>query len=183
MEMFDIYDFSRIKTGESMTSGTPVPNGFYRIVVRICVFNSNGEMLIQQRQPFMDGWCGLWDISCGGSAISGETSQQAAERELFEELGISVSFKNTAPSLTASHPTKGYFDDVYIVNKDIELSQLNFQYEEVKTAKWASCSEILQMIENNTFIPYNPNYINLLFWMRNHNGFRTRKDWTQKIKP
>jgi len=29
----------------------------------------------------------LWEITCGGGAIAGDTSQRAVSRELFEELG------------------------------------------------------------------------------------------------
>lgn len=59
--------------------------GTYHLVVHVCVFNQKGEMLIQQRQPFKQGWPNLWDVTMGGSALAGETSQQAAMRELKEE--------------------------------------------------------------------------------------------------
>lgn len=29
----------------------------------------------------------MWDLTVGGSAISGDTSQMAAEREVYEEIG------------------------------------------------------------------------------------------------
>lgn len=66
MELFDLYTENRELTGKTMERGGTVPEGLYRLVVHICVFNSRGEMLIQRRQPFKAGWPGLWDISVGG---------------------------------------------------------------------------------------------------------------------
>lgn len=85
MERWDLYTKDRAKTGRTMVRGEEQPAGTYRIVVNICIFNSRGEMLIQQRQPFKSGWSNLWDITAGGHAVAGETSAIAAERELREE--------------------------------------------------------------------------------------------------
>ena len=85
MEIFDLYTAEREKTELTMVRGTPVPEGFYRLVVHVCIFNPEGQMLIQQRQPFKKGWSNLWDISVGGSAVMGDTSRTAVERETLEE--------------------------------------------------------------------------------------------------
>ena len=92
MECFDLYNEHRQQTGETMVRGTQTPAGRYRLVVHICIFNSNGELLIQQRQPFKKGWSNLWDVTVGGAVTAGETSQQGAHRELLEELGPRLYF-------------------------------------------------------------------------------------------
>lgn len=137
-------------------------------MVHICIFNSEGHMLIQQRQPFKAGWPNMWDVSVGGSAIAGESSQSAAEREVLEELGYELSLKNNRPVLTI-HFEDG-FDDIYMVEKDLNMEALRLQPEEVQAVKWASLEEILQMIEVGVFIPYHKELIRLLFYMRNHRG-------------
>lgn len=176
MELWDLYTKDRIKTGRTMVRGEEQPAGTYRIVVHICVFNSRGEMLIQQRQPFKSGWSNMWDISVGGSAVAGETSATAAERELREELGIEICFKNILPILTLN--VDGGFDDVYLVEKDVALDSLTLQYEEVQTAKWASMDEIFALLDDRAFIPYHKAFIELLFFMRNHGGTYTASDST-----
>lgn len=174
MELWDLYTRDRIKTGETMVRGAAQPEGVYRMVVHCCIFNSQGEMLIQQRQPFKDDWKNLWDITVGGSAIAGDTSQMAIERELNEELGLEISFADIRPVLTVNF--SGGFDDMYVVEKDVDLSELKLQYEEVQAAKWAGKDEILEMIDDGVFIPYHKSVIELLFFMRNHRGTHTRKD-------
>ena len=55
MELFDLYTADRVKMNRTMVRGEPVPEGCYRIVVHVCIFDPEGRMLIQQRQPFKDG--------------------------------------------------------------------------------------------------------------------------------
>ena len=168
MELWDIYDIDRKKIGETMGRGEAFPEGACHLVIHVCIFNTKGEMLIQQRQSFKSGWSNLWDISVGGSAVSGETSQTAAEREIHEELGLSIDLQGVRPHLTINF--EHGFDDVYLVEQDVDLSELTLQYEEVQAAKWASKEEILAMIGNGEFIPYYPNLISLFFDMRKRYG-------------
>lgn len=179
MEIWDLYTKDRIKTDKTMIRGEAHPHGYYRIVVHICIFNSEGKMLIQQRQPFKQGWSGLWDITAGGSAISGDTSQSAAERELWEELGIKISFETLCPTITVSF-NEG-FDDFYLIENEVDIETIKLQQEEVKAVKWATVEEILHLIDEKDFIPYNNDFIRMLFFLHNHNGLHTKDDFTQAI--
>ena len=176
MELFDLYTEDREKTDRTMVRGTPVPEGFYRLVVHVCIFSPEGNMLIQQRQPFKRGWSNLWDITVGGSAVSGDTSRTAAERETFEELGLSVDLSGVRPSLTV-HWEHG-FDDYYVLTQPVDLDALHLQYEEVQAVRWASKEEILQMIDDGRFIPYEKSLLELLFFRREHRSSHTREDPT-----
>ncbi|WP_170075592.1 NUDIX hydrolase [Paraclostridium dentum] len=172
MEICDLYDKDRIKTGETMVRGNQFKENTYHLVVHVCIFNLEGKMLIQQRQPFKDGWPNMWDITVGGSAISGDTSQLAAEREVYEEIGYKLSLDGIRPSLTINFD-KG-FDDIYLIQKDIDISKLKLQYEEVQSVKWVSKEEILSMIDEEIFIPYHKSLIDLLFFMRTSKNAHTR---------
>ena len=145
-----------------------MPQGTYHLVVHVCIFNQKGEMLIQQRQAFKEGWPNLWDVTMGGSALKGETSQQAAMREVKEELGLDIDLTNCRPSLT-NHFEQG-FDDIYLIHQEVDLSKLQLQYEEVQDVKWASQQEILELMREGQFIPYYESLINLFFEMRHSVG-------------
>ncbi|MBP3921575.1 MAG: NUDIX domain-containing protein [Ruminiclostridium sp.] len=168
MELFDLYNADRKPIERTMIRGQSQPENTFRLVVHCCVFNSDGHMLIQRRQDFKEGWSGMWDITCGGSAVAGENSQKAIEREIFEELGIKNDFSDVRPILTI-HFDKG-FDDIYTVNRDIDVNDLTLQKEEVAEVKWATEEEILNMIKDGIFIPYHEHLIGLLFFMRNKRG-------------
>lgn len=161
MEHWELYDLQRQKTGKIIKRGEKVPEGYYHTVVHVCIFNSKNEMLIQQRQPFKQGWSNLWDVTVGGSAVAGDTSIQAAEREVFEELGLKISLSGQRPAFTVSFSFG--FDDVYIVQKDVDINELQLQHEEVQQVKWASREDIMKMIDDKTFISYHKSFIEIIF--------------------
>lgn len=164
MEIFDLYDENRIKTGETMVRGTAVPENRYRFVVHIIVFNSEGKMLIQQRASDRGSHPNKWDFSVGGSVVAGETSSQGATRELHEELGIDLNLEGKQANFTINFE-KG-FDDYYIIDYDIDAKDVVFQKEEVQAVKWADKDEIISLIRNGKFIEFRESLVELLFSFR-----------------
>lgn len=177
MELFDLYDSDRKNTGKTLERGSPVPKGFYRMVVHICIFNIEGKILIQQRQPFKHGWSGMWDLTVGGSAVAGDTSIAAAVRETGEEIGVVLDEQELKRVLTVQ--TDHVLDDIYTVQKELDIEQLKLQPEEVAQVKWADMEEIIGMIDSGVFIPYHKALIELLFFLRDHDGARTAEDKTE----
>ena len=161
MELWDLYTKDRQKTGRLHVRGTPLPEGYYRLVVHVCVFNSRGELLIQERNPDKRPWPGLWDLSAGGSAIAGDTPHSAASRELYEELGIEHSFEDASPALTIHFD--GGFDDYFILRADPDPATLRLQPEEVHAARYATLPEVLALLDGGKFIPYQRKLIEFLF--------------------
>lgn len=168
MELWDVYNRDRTKLNKTMVRGDKFESGSYHLVVHACIFNSKGEMLIQQRQPFKTGWPNMWDITVGGSAIAGDTSQTAIEREVFEEIGLKIDMQNIRPHLTVNFD-RG-FDDIYLIEKEVDINELKLQYEEVQQVKWATIDEIYQKLDEGIFIPYYKSLIKLLFDMRKQYG-------------
>ncbi|MCR4608668.1 MAG: NUDIX domain-containing protein [Eubacterium sp.] len=177
-EFFDLYDINRNRTGKTLERGTKVPEGYYRLVVHVCVFGSDGRLLIQKRQPFKNGWSGMWDLTAGGSALAGDSSQQAASRELKEEIGLDYDLTGVRPAMTIYFD--GGFNDIYTINLDVDLDSLKLQETEVEQVKWATEEEILEMLRNKEFVLYKSSFISLLYFLRNHNGAFTHKDPTKK---
>lgn len=149
-----------------MERGGEFGNDEYHLVIHVCIFNKKNEMLIQQRQPWKKGWSNMWDITVGGSALSGETSHEAAERETFEEIGYTIDLSNKRPFFTINFEVG--FDDYYLIEREIDITNLKLQYEEVQRVKWASKDEIKQLVKEGTFINYF--FTDLLFDMRKQRG-------------
>ena len=103
---------------------------------------------------------------------AGETSRQGAEREVREELGVSLDLSGLRPSVTVNFD--GGFDDFYILTRDLSLEDLTLQEEEVQAVRWASLEEILDMLSRGTFIPYPESFLRFLFDMRTQFGFPTK---------
>ena len=162
-EQWDIYDESRQKTGRTMNRGEHIP-GVYHLVVHVCLFSAAGKMLIQQRQPFKEGFPNLWDLTVGGSALAGETSRQAAMRETAEEIGYKLDLAGQHPAFTQNF--KEGFDDFWIVGGEADPAGLKLQEAEVQRVCWADQNDVLKRIADGSFIPYKPELIGLLWAMR-----------------
>ena len=168
MEKWDLYTLDRVKTNRVITRGDDIPKNLYHLVVHVCIFNAKNQMLIQQRQSFKEGWPNMWDLTVGGSAMIGENSRQAAMREVAEEIGLKIDLEDTPPVIT-KYFSEG-FDDIYILEKEIDISNLILQYEEVQAVKWVSFEEILDMIRLKKFIPYDESFIQFLFHLHQVNS-------------
>jgi len=65
-------------------------NNLYHRAVHILIFNEAVDVYLQQRSRRKDRHPLLWDSSAAGHVSDGENYDEAAKRELHEELGISV---------------------------------------------------------------------------------------------
>ena len=169
MELWDVYDVNRQKTGKTIPRPAAWGQEAYHLIVHVCIFNSNGQMLIQKRCHAKHAWPDLWDVSAGGSALAGEESWQAAERETMEELGLKLDLRNNRPHFSMNY-TRG-FDDFYAVITDVDLDTLVLQQSEVAEVRWASLEEVRQMEADHSFTPYFPGLIELIWQVRdNYDG-------------
>ncbi|MBR2468358.1 MAG: NUDIX domain-containing protein [Clostridia bacterium] len=169
MEQFDVYDNNRVKTGLVLDRGTKLQENQCRLVVHVCIFDEQNQMLIQQRQPFKKGWPNLWDITLSGHSLTGETSQQSAAREMREELGLNYDFADIRPYFTINF--KNGFDDFYFLKaEEIDMSTLKLQEEEVQAVKWATKEDIEKLFDEGKFVPYIKSLILSLFDMKEMYG-------------
>lgn len=141
-EYWDLYDANRNPLGRTIKRGDAFAEGEYYVCCEIWLQNSKGEFLLTQRHPDKKAG-GLWEFT-GGGVLAGETTKQAAVRELQEELGLAV--KTSELELLAVNQFRNYFMDIYVVKKDIAVESLILQPEEVVDAKWVSDAELRKMI-------------------------------------
>lgn len=170
MEILDVYDKYKTLTGKKILKGqyNELLQGEYTLLTYVAIFNSENEMLIQKRQAELDRHPNLWDISASGHVISGETSDEAIERKLYEELGHKHEFVEDLAYFTINNNKS--FGDVYIINDDIDINDLRLDYKKVQNVTWATKDEILQLIEEEKFIPYTEGFIELLFFNKDKRG-------------
>lgn len=147
-EYWDIYDSSRNKTTRTIERGTPFKEGEYYVCCEIWILNSKGEILITKRHPSKKAG-GMWEFT-GGGVLAGETTGDAAVREVKEELGIDIS--RTDIELLSVYQHRNYFMDIYKAQIDINLNDLKLQENEVTDAKWVDKDTLQQMIAENKVV-------------------------------
>jgi isopentenyl-diphosphate delta-isomerase len=115
----------------------------------VFIFNSEGEMLLQQRAAEKYHSPGLWTNACCSHPRPGEETLAAANRRLYEEMGIrSVlefkttfiyrsEFKNGLIEHELDHVFTGHANDGPKINR-----------EEVQDYKWLKLESIKNLIQN-----------------------------------
>lgn len=151
MEYWDIYNGNREKIDKIVKRGDKLEEGEYHLVVNVWIKNSKNEFLITRRAP-NKSFTYMWECT-GGSALSGETSLDAAIREAHEELGVKL--KKTDGKLvgTTLRHYIGCSDilDVWIFNSDIPIEDVVYQKEEVCDVMWASAEKIKELYAEKKF--------------------------------
>lgn len=145
MEKRDLYNENKIKTGETIYKGEPVPKVRYYITVVVWIQNEKGEFLIQKRVQKKDG---KW-ATTGGHPVSGESSKDGIITEIKEELGISINDKNLV--LFKTIKTEDDFVDLYYLKENIDIEKVIIQKEEVEDVKWESIEKIKLLIKESLF--------------------------------
>lgn len=151
MELWDVYDCNRVKTGRTHERGKPMLAGDYHLVVVIWVLNSKGQFLVTKRTP-NKRFPNLWEPT-GGSAVTGDTSLDAALREVKEETGLTLEPENGKIILSNRLDEYPDFLDVWLFKQDFDISEVVLQEGETCDAKWATEQEIRSMIDTGEFVP------------------------------
>jgi isopentenyldiphosphate isomerase len=159
-EFIDILDENGNFTGIIKSRDEVHEKGYLHKTVHVWVVTSKNEILIQKRSAAKLTHPGMWDVSCAGHVSAGQTSKQAAEEELYEETGLSAdkSELNYIVSIEKKF-FKGKIKDheiydVYLLNKDIDLKNLNCDPEEVEMLDLIKAEDFFQKAETR------PDFIN-----------------------
>lgn len=148
MEYWDLYDAERKPLGRTHLRGDKFEEGEFYVCCDIWVMNSEGKFLTTQRHPDKKAG-GQWEFT-GGGTLAGETTVQSAARELFEETGIKA--EESELLLVGTYAHKNYFQDIYLLKKDVAVEDLVLQPDETVNAKWATEADIRKMIDAGEFV-------------------------------
>lgn len=161
MEKWDILDKNGNFTGRRVTRNRVIlARGDYHLVVHIWVVGNDGRILIQRRSESKPLMPGEW-AATGGAAVSGETSFTAAKRELFEELSIEMTEKNTR--FVKRLLRRNSLLDIYVVKCNTPINELKLQEDEVAEVKRVYANQLRRMIKNGKFHNYGKEYFDTVF--------------------
>lgn len=89
-ELVDILDSDGKYTGKTALKSEAHKNGWFHPTVHVWFFTADGKVLIQQRAKNKDTHPLLWDVSVAGHVGAGEQFEDAAVREVKEEIGLKI---------------------------------------------------------------------------------------------
>ncbi len=143
-ELFDVVD-ERNRVIEVRTRSDVHRLKLLHRAAHIFLFRSDGRMLIHLRTATKEEFPSVWTSSASGHVSSGEGYAESAERELFEELGI------TAPltlviRVDACPETSNEFTALFVTESD---AALHVDPLEIADTKWLTVAQLCSQLDSD----------------------------------
>lgn len=163
MEFLDIVDVNGVPTGETAERGEVHLKGLRHRTSHVWVVRKREgrtEVLLQKRSPMKESHPGVYDISSAGHIPAGCSYEESAVREIWEELGLTISEQDLHYiGVIKKHNEavffgKPYIDEqvsnVYWVCCDKEAEEFQIQEEELESVMWIDLDECIERVEKGT---------------------------------
>ena len=154
-EKFDVLNELVEFTGEIATRDECHKKGLWHRAVYAFIIDDKGNILLQKRSKNKKLWPNMWDVTVGGHVDAGEFGRQALIREVKEELGIEIKDDDVKYLIgSTSINEQGdiinkHYNECYLITKNIDISDIKIQKEEISEVRYFSKDELLKRISNN----------------------------------
>lgn len=142
-DVFDIVNEKDEIIGQTERSEAHAKGLMHR-ASHVWIFNKKGEFLLQKRSAGKDTCPNMWTSSVCGHVDAGESYEDAAVREIIEEIGLEeaptikeIGYEKAVPE-TAMEFTK-----LYIAKSE---GPFRFPEDEISELRWVSIEEMDRMI-------------------------------------
>lgn len=150
MELIEIVDRDGNFTGQIMNKEEAHDKNLLYNEVAVFIINDKREVLLQKRSATKRFSPNKWSL-CAGHVDAGESLEDAALRELKEEVGIDITASDLVPfaernfSIKDSNSHVTYF---YYIKSNLNERDFIIQKEELSEVKWFSIDKIVDMIKS-----------------------------------
>lgn len=127
--------------------------------ISVFVLNNQGQVLLQKRSANKKYFPNIWAL-CTGHVEKNESPEEAALREISEELGVTVSLEQLYSFDFGKFDSQNTCFFYIICNYSIE--DFSIQKEELSEVQWFSVSYVIDMIKkHNNKIVYRDDKLDL----------------------
>jgi mutator protein MutT len=151
-EMSDVIDEKDNVIGSATRQEIRRKNLLHRGVA-VLVLNSKGEIFVHKRVETKDIYPGMYDMFCGGAVLAGENYDEAAIREVREEMGIKNPQLKFLFKFRFKSDINKVLQSVYLCIYD---GKIMIQKEEIEKGSFMIINELKELMKKETFCPESP---------------------------
>lgn len=151
VELWDAYFEDGSLAGRDLVRGKNIPEGLMHVVADVFVMHEDGSILLMQRDFNKDFYPGLFESGAGGSVIKGETPEEGAKRELFEETGI-VAVRELKEHYNIVNKGNKTIYRGYLYITDVPKESVRLQEGETVSFKWVDKDEFKKIFYSDQFV-------------------------------
>ncbi len=156
MELIDIVDHNGNLTGEVLDKEEVHDRNLLHNEIAVFIINDKKQVLLQKRNSNKRYNPNKWAL-CAGHVDAGESLENAALRELNEEVGINASINELKPfgnRELAISTSNSHFTYFYYIKSNLNENEYIIQEEELSEVKWFNLDKVIEMIKSK-----NPNIV------------------------
>ena len=160
-ELLDILDEDGKPTGKTISRKEAHKNGILHGASHIYIYKTDENnkifILLQRRSLNKDSFPNCLDTSVAGHMEAGMNFEETALKELEEEIGLKIkpselikAFQRRVSQIDTFYNevfNNQEINAIYFLKKDIDISKLKLQEEEVSEVVWMNADEIKRRID------------------------------------
>jgi isopentenyl-diphosphate delta-isomerase type 1 len=157
-ELFYLVDDDDNAIGSVKRAEAHRSNSIKHRSIFILLFNDRDELLLQKRSQGKDTFPGFWTVSTSGHVAYGQSYDEAARRELQEEIGLNLPLERLQKIYVKEEREfafiyRGFFTDEV---------KINFDQDEVSEVRWVALEKLAEFIKENDLTPSALTVLNLI---------------------
>lgn len=172
-ELIDIRDEHGNLTGETMARPEVHRAEKWHGVVLVWIYNKQGQILLQRRAAHLNAFPEKWDVTVSGHLTAGDQPQQAAVRELSEELGLYIQPEELEEAGLIADSFPLIYGKIhrecdyvyYLYREDIKASELRLQAAEVLEVRWLSPDDLERELADPILSEHYSKRNTRLYWL------------------
>lgn len=153
MQEFDILNEDGVKTGKTAFKISALTKEEHYLSIHMYIYNAAGEFLLQKRAKDNDFRPDMWDIHLG-QALSGETSEEAALREIKQDIDTEIMQSELEFVNRIKVKEQNHFIDIYFYKTKETLDKFVLHDKKVTEVKFISKEDMLRLVSKMDYRPW-----------------------------
>lgn len=150
MELVEVIDENGKSTGEILPLEEVHKKNLLHSGVIVFIVNDKKQVLLERRSLKEEYASGKWAL-LGGHVKAHESKEDAAIREIFEEIGLKVNKNDLKPfgnkDIDIDKPAHIFY--FYYVKFLLNENEFDLDKSEVSEVKWFDIDEVIELTKNN----------------------------------